>query len=623
MRQGAGRAAIPAGNGLPGTGGPFIVRAVVPGSWWAVLLLVATVANSAATLALPAALGAALDAALRGHPAGRPALALVVVLAGLAVSDAVAQLAGPSATARSARWWQHKLLAHILRLGLPVREAFTDGDLTSRLTGNCTEAARGAAVSGSIVGIVMLSIGGIAGLALIDPVLLVGLAVAVPAGILVVRTFFARASHLATGYMAVYAAISGRLTDALTGIRTIRASGTVEQEVRRVLMPLPGLARHGHAIWAAYARVSWQGMLLIPAVQLPVLAITGFAVVGGRLPPGDIVAASGYAVLALTALDRASAVMQMARARAGARRAAEVIAVPAPAPGRATIPPGPGELQLRGVRVLQSGHPVLDDVDLRVPGGCSVALVGRSGAGKSTLAAVAGGLIRPDRGEVLLDGTPIASADPAALRREISYAFERPALLGGTVADTIAFGRPGLSRAQVERAARMAYADDFITRLPAGYGTALRDAPMSGGEAQRLGLARSFAQPSRLLVLDDATSSLDTVTEAQVREALTGALPGQTRLVVGHRPSTAARCDLVAWLDGGRLRAVAPHHVLWHDAGYRAVFGEDGAAEAGGARETGAAAEAGGAGETGAAGEADSEGRAAEAESAWPGSASR
>ena len=223
--------------------------------------------------------------------------------------------------------------------------------------------------------------------------------------------------------------------------------------------------------------------------------------------------------------------------------------------------------------MYRDARPVLDGLDLRIAGGASVAVIGRSAVGKSTLAAVAGGLIEPDGGAMLLDGVPLTDLSPAVLRHEICFAFAEPALLGDTVADAIVFGRGELTRAETVTAAHAARADDFIQRFPAGYDNPLRDSPMSGGERQRTGLARAFARPARLLVMDDATSSLDTVTEAQVSKVLTESLAGLTRVIVGHRPSTAARCDLVAWLDGsGRVRALAPHRELWDDPEYRAVF---------------------------------------------------
>jgi ATP-binding cassette subfamily B protein len=126
----------------------------------------------------------------------------------------------------------------------------------------------------------------------------------------------------------------------------------------------------------------------------------------------------------------------------------------------------------------------------------------------------------------------------------------------------------------VQAAAKAAAADDFINLLPQGYDTSLADAPLSGGEAQRLGLARAILSDARVLVLDDATSSLDTATEVRVADALATVLADRTSLVVAHRATTAARADAVAWLEGGRLRAVAPHLVLWADPDYREVFAD-------------------------------------------------
>jgi ATP-binding cassette, subfamily B, bacterial len=169
------------------------------------------------------------------------------------------------------------------------------------------------------------------------------------------------------------------------------------------------------------------------------------------------------------------------------------------------------------------------------------------------------------------------------LRRQIGYAFERPELLGETISDHLGFGRPELGLPALREAARLARADEFVSRLPDGYGTRLEETPLSGGERQRLGLARALAQGLRLLILDDATSSLDVATEALVSAALADRANGRTRLVVAHRAGTAARADLVAWLDGGRVRALAPHRALWSDPQYRALFGagpersEDGA----------------------------------------------
>ncbi|MFC9685870.1 ATP-binding cassette domain-containing protein, partial [Streptomyces sp. NPDC056948] len=252
----------------------------------------------------------------------------------------------------------------------------------------------------------------------------------------------------------------------------------------------------------------------------------------------------------------------------------EVRAEPATGFGACRLPDGPGRLELRGVTARRGGRTVLDGVDLVVPGGTTLAVVGPSGAGKSLLAALAGRLADPDAGEVLLDGVPLRDLPHADLRGAVGYAFARPALLGGTVGQAIGLGLPDPSPARVREAARTALADDFVRRLPDGYDTAVADAPRSGGESQRLGLARAFAHGGRLLILDDALSSLDTVTERRITDALLDDGPDSTRLLVAHRSATAACADAVAWLDGGRVRAVGPHEELWRLAEYRAAFGE-------------------------------------------------
>ncbi len=149
-----------------------------------------------------------------------------------------------------------------------------------------------------------------------------------------------------------------------------------------------------------------------------------------------------------------------------------------------------------------------------------------------------------------------------ALRREIGYAFARPALFGATVRDALAFGPTHPPDAQLIESARAARADTFIRRLPNGYDTPLSDAPMSGGELQRTGLARAFAHAYRILILDDATSSLDTVTEVEITDAVLTRYADRTRLIIAHRASTAARTDLVAWLENGTSAPWPPHDPL-------------------------------------------------------------
>ncbi|MGH8916949.1 MAG: ATP-binding cassette domain-containing protein, partial [Actinomycetes bacterium] len=384
------------------------------------------------------------------------------------------------------------------------------------------------------------------------------------------------ASHPFLRYQQLLAAIITRLLDAHRGIRTIRASGTLERDIGRILLPLPELHHTGRQVWAVQRQVSWQLSLLGPMLQVLVLSVGGFVLAAGGITAGQLVAAASYVGLALGSVGLFDILVALLTCQVGAGRVGEVLdtapSIPS-LPQPVTVSPGPGHVELRDVSVRMEQRAILDHLDLSMPSGTSVAIVGGSGTGKTVLTSLIGRLLDPDEGEVLLDGVPVARLELAALRRTVTYAFERPALLGTTVHDMIAYARPEASRTEVAAAAAVAQADRFIRSLPEGYDTPLVRAPMSGGELQRLGLARAVLADARVIVLDDATSSLDTATEVKVAEALERVLVGRTCVVVAHRAATAHRADLVAWLDAGRIRALAPHHVLWADPSYRAVFG--------------------------------------------------
>jgi ATP-binding cassette subfamily B protein len=245
--------------------------------------------------------------------------------------------------------------------------------------------------------------------------------------------------------------------------------------------------------------------------------------------------------------------------------------------GDRSLAAGRGRVQLRNVTVGSASAPVLRRVDLDIAGGSLVAVVGSSGSGKSVLASLAGRLVDPDEGEVLLDGIALPELRRDELRTAVGFGFERPYLIGDTLEDVIAFGDHEPATEEVLAAAVAAQADGFIRRMPAGYDTTLESAPMSGGETQRVGLARAFVRARRLVVLDDVAASLDTVTEHQISEVLCGELSDRTRIVVAHRPSTAARADAVVWLQDAGIRATATHEELWAHAEYRALFEAAGA----------------------------------------------
>jgi ATP-binding cassette subfamily B protein len=539
------------------------------------LLALCTLLRVLATLATPVMLARAIDAVHTGGPPGTALTGLALVLAAAALADAGEDLVGSYCGSHITAWLRHRLVGRVLELGVPGRRRFPTGDVLSRLTESASGPAALPVQLVSVAATLATAVGAVIALALIDWTLALTFALGVPPAVAVLRRFVAQAGAPFSDYQRHQAAIATRLLDARQGIRTIRAGGTAAREVERILRPLPLLREAGHRTWEAQGRVSWRLSLLAPLTQIVVVAVAGLRLSTGDITTGQLVAAASYASMAVGAAALFDTFVALLNSEVSAGRVQEVLAadpaVGAP-PRPVALPDGPGRVSLRNVTVRIGDRTVLDRLDLTVPAGAGVAVVGASGTGKSVLVSLIGRLLDPQEGRVELDGVPVTAVAPPELRRAVAYAFERPALLGATVHDMIAYARPEASRAEVRAAARTAAADDFVRALPAGYDTPLDRAPLSGGELQRLGLARAALTGARVLVLDDATSSLDTATELKVTLALQRLLAHRTSLVVARRPATAARADLVAWLDGGRIRALAPHADLWPDPAYRAVF---------------------------------------------------
>ncbi|MFG2122954.1 ABC transporter ATP-binding protein [Streptomyces sp. NPDC048710] len=542
------------------------------GARCAALCAVSTAATAAGLL-LPAVLGRALDLLLAHAPATRWVACCAGLVLLIAVLDGCAGVLTGTVDARSTAWLRRRVTGQVLALGPRAGARFGAGDLVARLVGNAAQAGTAPAAVAALVAALAGPVGGVVALGLIDPWLAAVFLVGAPVLALLLRAFARDTSACVADYQRVQGRMAAALAEAVGGFRTIRAAGAEDRETARILAPLPELSRAGHRMWRVQGRAAAQAVTVAPLLNLGVVAVAGLLLARHRLSVGEVLAASRYAVLATGVGVLVGQLAALSRARAATGRLAEVLAERAPGYGTRGLPSGSGQLELRGVTAGRGGRTVLDGVDLLVPGGTTLAVVGRSGTGKSLLAELAGRLADPDAGEVLLDGIPLRELGHADLRGAVSYAFERPALLGTTVEDAIAFGLTTPSPDRIRWAARTARADDFVRRLPDGYATRCADAPRSGGESQRLGLARAFAHGGRLLILDDALSSLDTVTEHRIAQSLLAPGAGPTRLLIAHRTATAARADAVAWLDGGRIRAVGRHAELWRDAEYRAVFG--------------------------------------------------
>lgn len=555
-------------------GDRLLAQSVRQAPAWALATALTTLLGGVTSFLVPTVLGTAVDGALTTASA-QPWLRLGMVVTADIILLVASIVLGNEYETRVMAWLRHRLFGHAVDIGLNERRRLPTGDLVSRLIADTTAAGRllPRFLHSVIDGLV--GIAAVIALGLIDWRLPLTLLLSIPVVMVAARVFLASTTSLTMRYRSVQTQVTALLVDSLAGIRTIRACGTADRETERVLRPLRELGSTGRALWTAQRQVGWQMALLIPLLELTVLGMAGLGVADGRVSPGELLTTAGYVPLALGVVSQINLLAAIATARASLTRVAEVLLIQPtvrPVCTRGLPFSAGGRVELRSVRVWSGAELVLDEVDLIIEPGTMLAVVGSSGAGKTTMAWLIGRLIDPDDGQILLDGVPLPELDPTVLRNAIAYAFERPALLGESVHEAIAFGRPDLTRTQVEQAARTAQVSSFIRRLPAGYDTRLSQVPLSGGEAQRLGLARLVTRDARVLILDDATAGLDTATEATIVEALAEVRAGRTRVVVAHRESTAARADLVAWLAGGRLRAVATHVDLLVDPAYRALF---------------------------------------------------
>jgi ABC-type multidrug transport system fused ATPase/permease subunit len=251
-------------------------------------------------------------------------------------------------------------------------------------------------------------------------------------------------------------------------------------------------------------------------------------------------------------------------------------------PGSPSLPDGGGEVRMRGVTLRYDGAgPALTDVDLDVAPGRTVALVGPSGAGKTSLVALIARLYDPSEGEVLVDGADVRSVDVGSLRSEIAFVADDSFLFSASVAENIAYAHPSASSEQIVEAARRAQADGFIRELPDGYDTRVgeRGLTLSGGQRQRVAIARALLADPRILILDDATSSVDARTERAIKRGLREVMEGRTTFIIAHRLSTISLADEIVVMDAGRIVDRGTHSELMERCSFYAEIAEFGLAD--------------------------------------------
>jgi ATP-binding cassette, subfamily C, bacterial CydD len=371
------------------------------------------------------------------------------------------------------------------------------------------------------------------------------------------------------------ARMSAHFLDALQGLPTLVVFGGGAAERERIARVSTAF-RDTTLKVLRYAFLSGLVLEFMTAVAIGVVAVE----LGARLLAGAISFERAFLILLLAPEFyrplRDLGVHRHAgmEGSAAATRIVEVLATPVPVVERATVsrpPAGPPTIELTGVtyRYPESVRPALSDVSLVLPAGARTALVGRSGAGKSTLVSLLLRFMDPTSGRIAVNGLPITELPIEIWRENVALVPQQPYLFHGSVRDNISLARPAATREEVERAAELAGAAEVIARLPHGYDTQIgeRGSRLSGGEAQRLAIARAFLKDAPLLILDEPTSSLDPASEALIRAALERLMLDRTVLVVAHRLNTIYTADRIAVLDTGHLVDVGSHVALQERGG--------------------------------------------------------
>ncbi len=376
--------------------------------------------------------------------------------------------------------------------------------------------------------------------------------------------------------------LGGALADAISCNPVVKAYGAEAREDRR----LDGVL----AKWARRTRRGWvRGTISGTAQQLVLLVLRG-AVVGlviwlwaqGLATPGDVAfVLTSYAVVHGYLRDVGQHAHNLQRSVNDMEELVAMHGLPFGVPDREGATPmtvTSGEIAFENVTFHYQGHatPLYSDFSLVIGAGEKVGLVGRSGSGKTTFVKLIQRLYDVTGGRIAIDGRDIAGATQASLRAQIAIVQQEPVLFHRSLAENILYGRPGASMAQVEQAAQLANAHEFIMRLPKGYATLVgeRGVKLSGGERQRVALARAFLADAPILILDEATSSLDSESEALIQQAIERLMQGRTTIVIAHRLSTVRAMDRILVFDRGRVVEEGDHVALVRreDGIYRALF---------------------------------------------------
>ncbi len=515
---------------------------------------------------------AAAERMSRLHLVGGTFLAVVIISALLNVAKDYRQKLLNIRVMLSLR---RSLFERLLHLPLPRLWDMKTGGLLSRLTGDVdtTTGLLQMAVISPSISVIRLVVAIAILMSLNWRLALTALAI-VPGVMLLSFVFAKRVRPIYRSVRKDTEIVDGRVGETFSGIRVVRA---FRGEIRELIAYM--LGRHTVLRKELFAHrrelVLWTSWgLLLAIVNVVIVWYGGFLYLSGRASVGDIMAFQWYTFLLLNPVwNIVNSFSELQRSLAAMERVFEILGLASDKPDRPDAVDAPKvvrELRFEDVEFeYRAGLPVVRDFSVSVPGGSVVALVGRSGAGKTTVTDLVARFHDPTRGRIVLNGTDIRDMRLRTYRELLAIVQQEVFLFDGSVRENIAYARHDATDAQIEDASRRANAHEFVAKLPEGYDTIIgeRGVKLSGGQRQRLAIARAILAQPQILILDEATSNLDTESEQLIQEAMAALLAGRTTFVIAHRLSTVRLADTILVMADGRIVERGTHQELMRARG--------------------------------------------------------
>jgi ATP-binding cassette subfamily B protein len=540
------------------------------GVTWSLLLAATAIGG---TVAIPWLTGRAIDQVKQGDRHGLVVVAVVIAAAGLVrlVLTVARRLVAGRVSLGVEYDLRNRMYAHLQSLELSFFDSQQTGQLMSRATVDL-QAVRfflGYGLVFLLQSALTLGLGAGAMLVLNPSLALIALS-PVPLVIVIGWQFGKRNRPALQEVQQRIAELTASAEENVSGVRVVKAFARESHQLRRFRHSVTRV--FDQSMYSTRIRAFYTPLFgFLPSLGLAaILYFGGRRVIDGTLTIGEFAAFYAYLLMLISPMRSLGIFLGMAqRAVASGARVFQILdrapemTVPEGAPA---LPPGGGHVELRRVTMTYpgAGEPALRAVDLEVAAGTTVALVGPTGSGKTSLVALIPRLYDVDEGRVLVDGADVSRVDPVSLRHAVALVTDDPFLFSATVRENIAYARPDASPEEVEAAARRAQADEFIAELPEGYDTLIgeRGLTLSGGQRQRLAIARALLADPRILILDDATSSVDATTEHEIKQALREVMEGRTTFIIAHRLSTISLADEIVVLERGRVAARGTHDEL-------------------------------------------------------------